>query len=177
MANKDNTEIFVLIIHSFSYLLVDMRDDMFTDDWLTISGRFPDLFYSGFNPHTKWCVKWHKLSLRSSCAPFDMVAIILILPLFCHKEINDWKYIALKAEHKLNCHWRLHIPVTTTICNHWMVWSWWGYQLTKTVQFGGSTGNIWNLEYWISDSCCIETYLIHIYHMSKFSKCNWNRYI
>ncbi len=25
--------------------------------------------------------------------------------------------------------------------------------------------------------CCIETYLIHIYHMSKCSKCNWNRYI
>ncbi len=25
--------------------------------------------------------------------------------------------------------------------------------------------------------CCIETYLIHIYHMRKCSKCNWNRYI
>ncbi len=25
--------------------------------------------------------------------------------------------------------------------------------------------------------CCIATYLIHIYHMSKCSKCNWNRYI
>ncbi len=25
--------------------------------------------------------------------------------------------------------------------------------------------------------CCIETYLIHIYHMSRCSKCNWNRYI
>ncbi len=25
--------------------------------------------------------------------------------------------------------------------------------------------------------CCIETYLIHIYHMSKCSKSNWNRYI
>ncbi len=25
--------------------------------------------------------------------------------------------------------------------------------------------------------CCIETYLIHIYHMSKCSKCSLNRYI
>ncbi len=37
-----------------------------------------------------------------------------------------------------------------------------------------STGNIWNLAYWISDSLFIEIYFIHIYHMSK---CNWNRYI
>ncbi len=32
-----------------------------------------------------------------------------------------------------------------------------------------------HIEYWIV--CCIKTYLIHIYHMSKCSKCNWNRYI
>ncbi len=25
--------------------------------------------------------------------------------------------------------------------------------------------------------CCIETYLIHIYHRSKCSKCNWKRHI
>ncbi len=34
---------------------------------------------------------------------------------------------------------------------------------------------ILHIEYQIV--CCIETYLIHIYHMSKCSKCNWNRYI
>ncbi len=39
-----------------------------------------------------------------------------------------------------------------------------------------STGNIWNIAYWISDSLWIETYLIHIYHMNKCSKCNWNMY-
>ncbi len=30
--------------------------------------------------------------------------------------------------------------------------AWWGYQLTKTVSKWRSTGNIWNLGYWISDS-------------------------
>ncbi len=30
--------------------------------------------------------------------------------------------------------------------------SWWGYQLTKTGSKWMSTGNIWNLAYWISDS-------------------------
>ncbi len=30
--------------------------------------------------------------------------------------------------------------------------TWWGYQLTKTVSKWRSTGNIWNLAYWISDS-------------------------
>ncbi len=40
-----------------------------------------------------------------------------------------------------------------------------------------SKGNIWNLAYWISDSLLYwDIYLIHIYHMSKCSKCNWNRY-
>ncbi len=32
-----------------------------------------------------------------------------------------------------------------------------------------------HIEYWIV--CCIEKYLIHIYHISKRSKCNWNKYI
>ncbi len=47
-----------------------------------------------------------------------------------------------------------------------------GYQLTKTVQNGGpqAISEILHIEYQIV--CCIETYLIHIYHMSKFSKCN-----
>ncbi len=38
-----------------------------------------------------------------------------------------------------------------------------------------ATSKILYIEYLIV--CCIETYLIHIYHMSKCSKCNWNRYI
>ncbi len=33
--------------------------------------------------------------------------------------------------------------------------------------------NILHIEYPIV--CCIETYLIHIYHMSKCSKCNWKQ--
>ncbi len=51
------------------------------------------------------------------------------------------------------------------------------YQLTKTVQIGGpqAISEFLHIEYRIV--CCIETYLIHIYHMSKYSKCNWNRYI
>ncbi len=49
---------------------------------------------------------------------------------------------------------------------------WWGYQLTKTVQSGGpqAISETLHTEYRIV--CCIETYLIHIYHMSKCSKCN-----
>ncbi len=58
-------------------------------------------------------------------------------------------------------------------------WWWWGYQLTKTVQNGGpqAISEILHIEYWIV--CCIVvlTYLIHIYHMSKCSKCDWKRYI
>ncbi len=44
----------------------------------------------------------------------------------------------------------------------------------KTVQNGGpqAISEILHIEYRIV--CCIEPYLIHIYHMSK---CNWNRYI
>ncbi len=54
--------------------------------------------------------------------------------------------------------------------------SWLGYQLTKTVQNGGpqAISEMLHIEYGIV--CCIETYLIHIYHMSKCSKCNWNSY-
>ncbi len=50
--------------------------------------------------------------------------------------------------------------------------TWWEYQLTKTVQNGGpqAISEILHIEYWIG--CCIQTYLIHIYHMSKCSKCN-----
>ncbi len=56
--------------------------------------------------------------------------------------------------------------------------SWWGYQLTKTVSKWRFTANVWNLAYWISDSLLYwDIYLIHIYHMCKCSKCNWNRYI
>ncbi len=56
-------------------------------------------------------------------------------------------------------------------------YAWWGYQLTKTVQNGcpQAISEILHIEYQIV--CCIETYLIHIYHMSKCSKCNWNCYI
>ncbi len=64
-------------------------------------------------------------------------------------------------------------PLTCSYCIR--AYSWWGYQLNKTVSKWRSTGNIWNLAYRIV--CCIETYLIIIYHMSKCSKCNWNRYI
>ncbi len=55
--------------------------------------------------------------------------------------------------------------------------TWWGHQLTKTLQNGGpyAISEILHIEYWIV--CCIKTYLIHIYHMSKCNKCNWNRYI
>ncbi len=55
---------------------------------------------------------------------------------------------------------------------------WWlGYQLTITVQNGGPQpiSEILHIEYQIVR--CIEIYSIHIYHMSKCSKCNWNRYI
>ncbi len=47
----------------------------------------------------------------------------------------------------------------------------------KTVQNGGphAISEILHIEYRID--CCIETYLIHIYHMSTCSKCKWNRYI
>ncbi len=45
------------------------------------------------------------------------------------------------------------------------------YMLTKTVQNGGplAISEILHIEYWIV--CCIETYLTHIYHISKCSKC------
>ncbi len=44
-------------------------------------------------------------------------------------------------------------------------------------QNGGphAISEILHIEYRIV--CCIETYCIHIYYMSKCSKCNWNRYI
>ncbi len=47
----------------------------------------------------------------------------------------------------------------------------------KQFQNGGpqTISETLHIEYWIV--CCIEIYLIHIYHMSKCSKCNWNRYI
>ncbi len=50
--------------------------------------------------------------------------------------------------------------------------TWWGYQLTKTVQNGGPQAifEILHIEYRIV--CCIETYFIYIYHMSKCCKCN-----
>ncbi len=53
----------------------------------------------------------------------------------------------------------------------------WGYLLTKTFQNGGplAISEILHIEYQIV--CCIETYLIHIYHMRKCKKWNWNRCI
>ncbi len=59
----------------------------------------------------------------------------------------------------------------------WRPTAWWEYQLTKTVQNGGphAISKILHIEYRIV--CCIETYLKHIYHINKCSKCNWNRYI
>ncbi len=50
--------------------------------------------------------------------------------------------------------------------------TWWGYQLTKSVQNGHpqAISEILHIEYRIV--CCIEAYLIHIYHMNKCSKCN-----
>ncbi len=74
-------------------------------------------------------------------------------------------------------------PVYRTIGNDQHCWviiyhtTWWEYQLTKTVQNGGpqAISEILHIEYRIV--YCIETYLIHIYHMSKCSKCNWNIHI
>ncbi len=66
------------------------------------------------------------------------------------------------------------MPFNTPIDHHKMV----GIPADQNSPKWRSTGNIWNLAYWISDSLLYwETYLIHIYHMSKCSKCNWNRYI
>ncbi len=55
---------------------------------------------------------------------------------------------------------------------HHHVYTSWGYQLTNTGQNGGprAISEFLHIEYRIV--CCIETYLIHIYHMSKCSKCN-----
>ncbi len=78
------------------------------------------------------------------------------------------------------------LPSSTVCCgvvqnqcipNYIVPSTWWGYQLTKTVQNGGQHAifKILHIEY--RTVCCIETYLIHMYHMSKSSKCNWNRFI
>ncbi len=56
---------------------------------------------------------------------------------------------------------------------YWPPSPWWEYLLTKTVKKWRFTGL--HIQYRVL--CCIETYLIHIYQMSKCSKCNWNRYI
>ncbi len=52
-----------------------------------------------------------------------------------------------------------------------------GIPADQNSQNGGpqAISEILQIEYRIV--CCIETYLIHIYHMSKCSKSNWNRYI
>ncbi len=47
----------------------------------------------------------------------------------------------------------------------------------KQFQNGGTQAIYETLHIEYQIVCCIETYLIHIYHMSKCSKCNWNRYI
>ncbi len=59
-----------------------------------------------------------------------------------------------------NCHFTDHHSI-----------AWWGYQLIERVLNGGlqPISEILHIEYRIV--CCIETYLIHIYHMSKCSKC------
>ncbi len=68
----------------------------------------------------------------------------------------------------------LHLALLEYLIDYycWLhVVSRWGYQLT-TVQNGGpqAISEILHIEYWIV--CCIKTYLIHIYHMSKCSKYN-----
>ncbi len=80
---------------------------------------------------------------------------------FCHLHILQWSTLHATSD---------VYPTTLTI------W-WWGYQLTKTDQNGGpqAISEILHIEYRIV--CCIETYLIHIYHMDKCIKCNWNRHI
>ncbi len=69
------------------------------------------------------------------------------------------------------------VPISTFMEKCIYPYSWWRYQLTKIVQNGSpqAISEILHIEYQIV--CCIETYLIHIYDMSKCSKCNWNRYI
>ncbi len=58
------------------------------------------------------------------------------------------------------------------LTNTYAIQAWWEYQLTKTVKNGGpqAISEILHIEYRIV--CCIETYLIHIYHMNMCSKCN-----
>ncbi len=64
----------------------------------------------------------------------------------------------------------VHLPLWVTCSEHvplLVLISSWGYQLTKTVQNGSPQpiSEILHIEYRIV--CCIEIYLIHIYHMSK----------
>ncbi len=58
-----------------------------------------------------------------------------------------------------------------------LFWSitWWGYQLTKTSKMEVHRQYLKSCI--LNSVCCVETYIIHSYHMSKCSKCNWNRYI
>ncbi len=49
--------------------------------------------------------------------------------------------------------------------------------LPKQFQNGGPQAIYETLHIEYRIVCYTETYVIHIYHMSKCSKCNWNRYI
>ncbi len=76
--------------------------------------------------------------------------------------------------------WSGTLSININYFQLWHIWNLMGMMRIPADQNSPkwrSTGNIWNLAYWISDRCCIQTYLIHIYHMSNCSKSNWNRYI
>ncbi len=84
---------------------------------------------------------------------------------------NSGRKTKIKVVFILNTHPRSYV------LSNGLTYTWWGYQLTKTVQNGSPWAifEILHIEYQIV--CCIETYLIHIYHMNKCSNCNWNKYI
>ncbi len=97
------------------------------------------------------------------------------MTIYCWSSDTDPNYMACFFYE--NCNYLLTIPL-----QNWMKGRKWRYSfifhfLDCVPFFGGpqAISEILHIEYQIV--YCIEIYLIHIYHMSKCSKCNWNRYI
>ncbi len=63
-------------------------------------------------------------------------------------------------------------PSLWGLCTHGGDTSW-----PKQFQNGGPKAIYETLHIEYRIVCCIETYLIHIYHMSKCSKCNWYKQV
>ncbi len=96
--------------------------------------------------HT-WGTHPHHRLVLSTCSVVIMITSELRTSM---RNCNYKAYIIPDDVRYLVSHAWIEVVIQLASIYRWQAW--WGYQLTKTVSKWRSTGNIWNLAYWISDS-------------------------